>query len=195
MRPNFTRIFPSLCKTYQKNFCITTARLTFLSPQQTFCFSTATSPFLKNSVDVELEYGGRQENWETFSALGLHPALEANVARLGYSRQTPVQMQSIPEAMAGKDILMAGVTGSGKTAAFLLPLIHSILKKSVAKGLGLVLCPTAELAEQTSRVARELSQGTNVSCATIHGGNSQDELSRLDFATIVVISLHFNILL
>ncbi|MFP5345316.1 MAG: DEAD/DEAH box helicase, partial [Gammaproteobacteria bacterium] len=64
-----------------------------------------------------------------FSALKLHPNLLKAVKELGYARPTPIQADAIPPALAGRDILACAMTGSGKTAAFLLPILHRLMDK------------------------------------------------------------------
>ncbi|MFZ2490742.1 MAG: DEAD/DEAH box helicase, partial [Thermoanaerobaculia bacterium] len=64
-----------------------------------------------------------------FSSFGLHPDLLRGLKELGYKRPTPIQTDSIPPAMAGKDVLAAAATGSGKTAAFLLPIANRLMAK------------------------------------------------------------------
>ncbi len=72
---------------------------------------------------------GAPDAWETFDTAGvLDPAVLANVMRSGYRRLTPVQKHVVPMVLAGRDVLACAQTGSGKTAAFLLPIIHSLLQ-------------------------------------------------------------------
>src|SRR5579864_7126880 len=91
-----------------------------------------------------------------FASLGLSNVLTESLARLGYARPTPVQSQSIPLALSGCDLLARAQTGTGKTAAFGLPMIERLLVRSRAsaaprKPRGLVLVPTRELAMQVHR--------------------------------------------
>ena len=93
-----------------------------------------------------------------FSSLGLSPSLSTPLAKLGYTTPTPVQLKSIPIVLTGSDLLAKAQTGTGKTAAFGLPMIDRLLVRGGAaagsrKPRGLVLVPTRELALQgTSRV-------------------------------------------
>ena len=65
----------------------------------------------------------------SFSELQLHPSLEQGLKDLGYRRPTPIQSDAIPPAMSGRDLLATAMTGTGKTAAFLLPILHKLLSK------------------------------------------------------------------
>jgi superfamily II DNA/RNA helicase len=91
-----------------------------------------------------------------FNQLGLHPALLAAVEASGYTEPTAVQAQAIPAALAGADLLVSSFTGSGKTAAFILPSLQRLSAEPAVKGNGpriLVLTPTRELAMQVERAA------------------------------------------
>ena len=91
-----------------------------------------------------------------FAALGLHPQLLKAIEATGYTTPTPVQSQAIPAALAGQDLLVSSQTGSGKTAAFMLPCLHRLAEPSTASGVGprvLVLTPTRELALQVTQAA------------------------------------------
>ncbi len=92
----------------------------------------------------------------SFSELGLDPLILKSVLSAGYETATPVQQQAIPAALSGGDLLVSSHTGSGKTAAFLLPSIQRLLAESTGKGMGprvLVLTPTRELALQVEKAA------------------------------------------
>ena len=92
----------------------------------------------------------------SFSELGLDPLILKSVLAAGYENATPVQAQAIPAALTGADLLVSSHTGSGKTAAFLLPSLQRLLKESTGRGMGprvLVLTPTRELALQVEKAA------------------------------------------
>ena len=94
----------------------------------------------------------------TFESLGLAPELLAVVGELGYSEPTPIQAASIPALLAGRDLIGRSKTGSGKTAAYSLPILHRI--DLDARGVqALVLCPTRELCAQVARELRRLGRG------------------------------------
>jgi ATP-dependent RNA helicase RhlE len=105
-----------------------------------------------------------------FSIFELHPDLLRGIKELGFTRPTPIQNDAIPPAMAGKDILAAAATGSGKTAAFLLPILHRLMSKKRGKTRALILTPTRELAAQIDEHLRDLAVHTPISGAAIFGG-------------------------
>ena len=105
-----------------------------------------------------------------FSAFQLHPDLLRGIKELGYSRPTPIQEQAIPPAMEGRDLLACAMTGSGKTAAFLLPILHRLMGKPRGTTRALVLTPTRELAAQIDQALRELAVHTPLSGAAVFGG-------------------------
>src|SRR5262245_58156996 len=83
-----------------------------------------------------------------FSKFGLHPDLLLRIRELGFTRPPPIQEQAIPPAMAGSDVLACAMTGSGKSAAFLLPVLHRLRVKPRGTTRALVVTPTRELAAQ-----------------------------------------------
>ena len=106
----------------------------------------------------------------TFSTLPLKPALLASVETLGYTEMTPVQAQSLPPMLQGRDVIAQAQTGSGKTAAFGLSLLQSIDVDTI-RLQALVLCPTRELADQVSKAIRKLAANIpNVKLLTLCGG-------------------------
>lgn len=109
----------------------------------------------------------------TFDDFDLDPALLKALAKKGYTRPTAIQQETIPAAMEERDVLGSAPTGTGKTAAFLLPAIQHLLdypRRKPGAPRVLVLTPTRELAMQVAEQAEELSAFTNLSIATITGG-------------------------
>jgi ATP-dependent RNA helicase DbpA len=105
-----------------------------------------------------------------FGSLPLSPAMLANLQRLGYLGMTPIQAASLPPALAGKDLIAQAKTGSGKTAAFALPLLARLDPRRFDVQ-GLVLCPTRELAEQVTQEIRRLARAEdNIKSLTLCGG-------------------------
>ncbi len=105
-----------------------------------------------------------------FSSLKLHPDLLKNLSSLGYEVMTPIQAQSLPHILAGKDVIAQGKTGSGKTAAFGLGLLHKLNVKRF-RIQTLVLCPTRELADQVAKEIRRLARAIhNIKVLTLCGG-------------------------
>jgi ATP-dependent RNA helicase RhlE len=105
-----------------------------------------------------------------FTNFGLHPDLLRGIKELGFKRPTPIQNDAIPPGMLGKDVLAAAATGSGKTAAFLLPILHRLMGKKRGTTRALILTPTRELAAQIDQHLRELAVHTPLSGAAIYGG-------------------------
>ena len=107
-----------------------------------------------------------------FTGLNLHPSLQKGVRELGFSRPTPVQADAIPPALAGRDVLACAQTGSGKTAAFLLPILHNLIGKPRGRTRALVLAPTRELAAQILEELNALAVHTPLTGAAVFGGVS-----------------------
>jgi len=106
----------------------------------------------------------------SFSRFPLHSDLLRGVKDLGFSRPTPIQEQAIPPAAEGKDVLACAMTGSGKTAAFLLPIAHRLMAKPRSGPRALILTPTRELAAQIHTHLEELAVHTPVTGAPVFGG-------------------------
>ena len=123
-----------------------------------------------------------------FATLPLPDHVLANLLRLGYASMTPVQAASLPLALAGKDLIVQAKTGSGKTAAFALPLLASLNVRRFAVQ-ALVLCPTRELAEQVSQEIRRLARADdNVKVLALCGGTPvRAQLASLAHGAHVVV--------
>ncbi|MCD6043400.1 MAG: helicase [Burkholderiales bacterium] len=109
----------------------------------------------------------------SFSSLGLDSSLLDNLARLGYAEATPVQAQAIPAVLAGGDLLVSSQTGSGKTAAFVLPGLQRLRTAPALPGKGprmLVLTPTRELAMQVQKATHGYCSGQKLQTACLVGG-------------------------
>jgi ATP-dependent RNA helicase RhlE len=105
-----------------------------------------------------------------FSGLGLHPNLLQGLKDLGFIRPTAIQADAIPPALAGHDLLACATTGSGKTAAFLLPILHRLIEKPRGTTRALVLTPTRELAAQIVEDLNDLAVHTPLTAAAVFGG-------------------------
>jgi ATP-dependent RNA helicase RhlE len=105
-----------------------------------------------------------------FSVFGLHADLQRGVRTLGFERPTPIQQEAIPPALEGRDILASAMTGSGKTAAFALPILHRLGGRPRGTTRALVITPTRELAAQIDEHFRALAGHTRLSSATVFGG-------------------------
>jgi len=105
-----------------------------------------------------------------FSSLKLHPDLLKGIKELGFIRPTPIQEAAIPPALAGRDVLACAMTGSGKTAAFLLPILHKLIARPRGVTRALVLTPTRELAAQILEDLNDLAVHTPITGAAVFGG-------------------------
>ena len=129
----------------------------------------------------------------TFAALGLSEPLLSTLAGLGYKTPTAVQQQAIPAVLAGRDVLAAAQTGTGKTAAFALPILQRLAAEAqpVAENQvrALVLVPTRELAEQVMESFRAYGAGLPLSVYAAYGGvNLGPQLSRLQSGVDVLVA-------
>ena len=116
-------------------------------------------------------------DYHDFDHFGLDPRIVAAVKAMGYSTPTPIQSKAIPLVMAGRDVMGAAQTGTGKTAGFALPIIHRLLPQASTSMSparhpvrALILTPTRELAEQVAENVKMYIAGTPLRCATVYGG-------------------------
>lgn len=124
----------------------------------------------------------------TFSTLPLNPEQLSNIQALGYEQMTPIQAQGLPVILEGKDILAQAKTGSGKTAAFAIGLLHK-LDVTKYETQALVLCPTRELADQVSNEIRRLARAIpNTKILTLCGGKPlAPQLASLEHSPHIVV--------
>jgi ATP-dependent RNA helicase RhlE len=106
----------------------------------------------------------------SFSSFKLHPQIAAGVRALGYEIPTPIQVQAIPPVLAGKDVMGLAQTGTGKTAAFVLPILDRLLRGPRGTVRSLIIAPTRELAEQIHVSIGELGRNTHLRSCTVYGG-------------------------
>jgi ATP-dependent RNA helicase DeaD len=144
----------------------------------------------------------RDESVPGFATLGLADALVQAVTALGYEEPTPVQRETIPLILSGRDLIGQAATGTGKTAAFALPMIHRLLEdqagvaKKEGKGRparrgvsGLVLVPTRELAMQVAEATHKYARGTGITVVPLYGGASMSQQMRaLDRGVDIVVA-------
>jgi ATP-dependent RNA helicase DeaD len=137
-----------------------------------------------------------------FAALGLAAPLVDAVISLGYEEPTPVQRETIPMMLSGRDLLAQAATGTGKTAAFTLPMLHMLMepgpktgkeppKSKSARALtcGLVLVPTRELAMQVAEAVHRYARGSGIAVVPLYGGASmQQQIRALDRGADVVVA-------
>ncbi len=105
-----------------------------------------------------------------FTKLGLFSSIVRAVAAKGYGEPTPIQQQAIPVVLSGRDLIASAQTGTGKTAAFALPILNRLGGHKNPSPRVLVLEPTRELAAQVDEAFREFGQFTGLRTALIHGG-------------------------
>ena len=106
----------------------------------------------------------------TFSSFQLHPSLLKGLKELGFVRPTPIQSDAIPPGLQGRDVLACAMTGSGKTAAFLLPILNALLTRPRGTTRALVITPTRELAAQILESLNGMALHTPITAASIYGG-------------------------
>src|SRR5271154_1670267 len=126
-----------------------------------------------------------------FSELGLSPQTLQAVADSGYTTATPIQAEAIPIALAGRDVLGIAQTGTGKTAAFTLPMIEKLAsgRSKARMPRSLVIAPTRELADQVSLSFEKYAKGTKLTWALLIGGVSfADQEKKLDRGVDVLIA-------
>jgi ATP-dependent RNA helicase RhlE len=106
----------------------------------------------------------------SFETFNLHPSIMAGVQAAGYVTPTPIQLKAIPPIMQGRDLIGLAQTGTGKTAAFLLPILQRLMPRPRGHVGALIISPTRELAEQTYETATELGRKTGLRSLAIYGG-------------------------
>ena len=123
----------------------------------------------------------------SFTSLGLSEAAASQLEKLGFTTPTTIQTQAIPQLLAGRDVVGQSQTGTGKTAAFSLPMLERIdLKKPVVQAL--ILTPTRELAMQVTQAIRDLSGDRRLGILTVYGGQSIDmQIRRLQAGVPIVV--------
>lgn len=105
-----------------------------------------------------------------FAVFNLHPLVAAGVKEAGYITPTPIQTQAMPLVLKGRDVMGLAQTGTGKTAAFALPILHSLMQGGRGHVRALVVAPTRELAEQIHEAISDLGQQTRLRSITVYGG-------------------------
>jgi ATP-dependent RNA helicase RhlE len=116
----------------------------------------------------------------SFQKFELHEKILAGVQALGYKTPTPIQLQAIPPIMQGRDVMGLAQTGTGKTAAFVLPILQRLMEKPLGHIRALIIAPTRELSEQTHEAIGQLGRKTKLRSTTIYGGVSMyNQINRL----------------
>ena len=124
-----------------------------------------------------------------FNDFKLHPKVHAGVTAVGYQTPTPIQIQAIPRVLLGGDVMGLAQTGTGKTAAFVLPMLHRLLAGSRGHVRGLIIAPTRELAEQINESIIELGKETGIRSLTVYGGvNANPQVAKLKQGVDIVVA-------
>jgi ATP-dependent RNA helicase RhlE len=125
----------------------------------------------------------------SFTHFSLDARLLAGVESLGYEQPTPIQQQAIPAGLAGRDILGLAPTGTGKTAAFMLPILQRLATGPLRQTRVLIVAPTRELAEQIHQAAVDLGRKTRVRSATVYGGvGKKPQIDALRRGTEIIVA-------
>ncbi len=125
----------------------------------------------------------------SFEQFSLDPRILAGVKAMGFVTPTPIQQQAIPPVLGGRDVLGIAQTGTGKTAAFILPILHRLTFGALRQVRALIVAPTRELAEQIYEVSVGLSQHTKVRSVAIYGGVSKGpQITALRHGVEIVIA-------
>jgi ATP-dependent RNA helicase RhlE len=114
----------------------------------------------------------------SFETFNFHPSIMAGVRALGYITPTPIQLKTIPPIMQGRDLIGIAQTGTGKTAAFVLPILQRLLQGPRGCVRALIISPTRELTEQTCETISDLGKQTRLQSIAIYGGVSIDQQVR-----------------
>ena len=122
-----------------------------------------------------------------FEAFNFHPSVAAGAAAAGYQTPTPIQARAIPQVFNGRDVMGLAQTGTGKTAAFVLPILNRLIGGKYGCVRALILAPTRELAEQIHQAIETLGRKTRIRSVTVYGGvGINPQIQKLKHADIVV---------
>ena len=124
-----------------------------------------------------------------FNEFNFHPRIAAGVTVAGYTVPTPIQAQAIPLVLSGRDVMGLAQTGTGKTAAFALPILHRLMSGSRGHVRALIVAPTRELAEQINASINSLGQKTGLRSVTVYGGvGINPQIARLKQGVEIVVA-------
>jgi len=124
-----------------------------------------------------------------FENLNLHPGIMTSVHELGYTELTPIQTESIPPILQGRDVIGLAQTGTGKTAAFVLPILQHLMKAPGKKVRAAIITPTRELAEQINGIINRLGKYTGLKSIAIYGGtNIKQQILELGCGIEIVVA-------
>ncbi len=124
-----------------------------------------------------------------FKSFNLHPHIESGISAIGYETPTPIQTQAIPSILQKRDVMGQAQTGTGKTAAFVLPILQRLMEGPRRRVRALIMAPTRELAEQTHEAIGQLGRYTKLKSVTIYGGvNQNPQISKLRSGTEIIVA-------
>lgn len=124
-----------------------------------------------------------------FDSFAFHPQIKAGITTAGYSIPTPIQERAIPAILEGRDVLGLAQTGTGKTAAFVLPILQRLINGPQGRLRVLIISPTRELAEQTHKAIQTLGRQTRLRSISIYGGvSAQPQIKGLRAGTEIVVA-------
>ncbi|MCL5023802.1 MAG: DEAD/DEAH box helicase [Nitrospirae bacterium] len=124
-----------------------------------------------------------------FQTFNFHPQIAAGIKALGYHIPTPIQRQAIPPVLQGQDVMGLAQTGTGKTAAFVLPILERLMTGPRGRVRALVIAPTRELADQINAAIADLGRQTRLRSITIYGGvNMNPQIQKLRIGVEIVVA-------
>ncbi|MBN2058883.1 MAG: DEAD/DEAH box helicase, partial [Deltaproteobacteria bacterium] len=122
-----------------------------------------------------------------FKTFDFHPSVAEGIAAAGYKTPTPIQARSIPQVLNGRDVMGMAQTGTGKTAAFVLPILNRLVGSKCGRVRALIIAPTRELVEQIHQAIETLGRKTGIRSVTLYGGvGINPQIQELKHADIVV---------
>ena len=125
----------------------------------------------------------------SFNQFNLDTRLKTGINNAGFQTPTPIQEATIPLAMSGKDLIGTAQTGTGKTAAFVLPILHKLLNGPRNKTRALIITPTRELADQIHQAIKDLGKGTGLRSVSVYGGvGAKPQIDALQRGTEIVVA-------
>lgn len=159
---------------FEKNFYIEHEEISSLTPDKV--------QELRNTLGIRVSGPNPPNPVSSFAHFGFDEALMKVIRKCEYTQPTPIQAQAVPAGLSGRDIIGIAKTGSGKTAAFIWPLlVHIMDQKELAVGdgpIGLILAPTRELSQQIYNEARKFGKVYNINVVCAYGGGSKWEQSK-----------------
>ena len=124
-----------------------------------------------------------------FNTFAFNPQIKVGISNVGYQTPTPIQEKTIPVILQGKDVMGLAQTGTGKTAAFVLPILQHLMDGSRKRPRALILAPTRELAEQTFVAFRQLGKQTGLRSMSIYGGvSAKPQINRLRKGVDIIVA-------